>query len=65
MKLKDECILAVGLSPLALSPIFAYIALQYLCFSISSFLNELFSGLSVVLIFFYLMGVSNVRRNSR
>ena len=65
MKLKDECILTVGLSPLALLTIFAYLALQYLCFSISSLLNELFSGLSVVLTFFYLISVSNVRRNSR
>ena len=65
MKLKDECILTVGLSPLALSTILAYVALQYLCSSISSLLNELFSRLSVVLTFFYLISVSNVRRNSR
>lgn len=55
MKPNSEYMLILGMLSLAISSVFAYLDLRYLQFSISSFMEGLFSGLAIVLIFSHLV----------
>lgn len=69
MKGKDEYLLAVGMFSLVLAFVFTgYLDLNYLDFSVSSFLGGVFTGLSMTLNLSYLikmrrrLSVTRVRR---
>ena len=64
-RLKNEHVFTLGILCSALSVLFErYTNLQYLDFSISDFIGGMFTGLSMVLLLFFLLNVRHKRRKN-